>query len=83
MELSLVVLEDQHSKVRVGIYTNNTQRPASDIAYYMLQRWGKSENIFKELMDCFYLNYHPGYDIQVLGNSLWSKIQTSLSSREH
>jgi hypothetical protein len=66
MELRLVVLGDQHTKVRVGIYINNTHRPASDIAYYMLQRWGKSENIFKELMDRFYLNYHPGYDIQVL-----------------
>lgn len=66
MELRLVVFEDQHTKVRVGIYTNNTLRPATDIAYYMLQRWGKSENLFKELMDRFYLNYHPGYDIQVL-----------------
>ena len=32
----------------------------------MLQRWGKSENVFKELMSRFNLNYHPGYDIKEL-----------------
>lgn len=66
MKLRLVVFEDLGTGARVGIYTNNFSRPASDIAYYMLQRWGKSENLYKELMDRFYLNYHPGYDIQVL-----------------
>lgn len=66
MALRLVVFEDQASGARIGIYTNNTLRPASDIAYYMLQRWGKSENLYKELMARFYLNYHPGYDIEVL-----------------
>lgn len=68
MELRLVVFEDVNSGARVGIYTNNTVRPAYDIAYYMLQRWGKSENLYKELMERFYLNYHPGYDINVLEN---------------
>lgn len=66
MELRLVVFEDLSSGARIGIYTNNTSRPAGDIAYYMLQRWGKSENLFKELMARFYLNYHPGYDIEIL-----------------
>jgi hypothetical protein len=66
MELRLVVFEDQASGARVGIYTNNTSRPPSDIAYYMLQRWGKSENLYKELMARFYLDYHPGYDIEIL-----------------
>jgi hypothetical protein len=66
MELRLVVFEDQASGARIGIYTNNTSRPAGDIAYYMLQRWGKSENLYKELMARFYLNYHPGYDIEIL-----------------
>jgi len=61
-----VVFEDQASGARIGIYTNNTARPPSDIAYYMLQRWGKSENLFNELMARFYLNYHPGYDIEML-----------------
>ena len=32
----------------------------------MLQRWGKSENVYKELMAAFNLNYHPGYDIKEL-----------------
>jgi hypothetical protein len=32
----------------------------------MLQRWGKSENVYKEFMDIFNLNYHPGYDIKEL-----------------
>lgn len=66
MELRLVVIEDLANNVRIGIFTNNTSRPAGDIAYYMLQRWGKSENLFKELMSRFYLNYHPGYDIEIL-----------------
>ncbi len=66
MELRLVVIEDVETSDRVGIYTNDTTRCAGDIAYYMLQRWGKSENLYKELMDRFYLNYHPGYDIDVL-----------------
>lgn len=66
MELRLVVIQNIATGKRVGIYTNNTTRHASDIAYFMLQRWGNSENLFKELMDKFYLNYHPGYDIQEL-----------------
>lgn len=66
MELRLVVFEDQSSGARIGIYTNNNSRPAGDIAYFMLQRWGKSENLYKELMSRFYLNYHPGYDIEIL-----------------
>ncbi|GAB6145794.1 hypothetical protein [Desulfocicer niacini] len=32
----------------------------------MLNRWGKSENNFKELMARFNLNYHPGYDLKEL-----------------
>ena len=66
MELRLVVFEDQASGARIGIYTNHSSRPPSQIASYMLQRWGKSENLYKELMERFYLNYHPGYDIEVL-----------------
>lgn len=66
MQLRLVVLKDVESGKRLGIYTNNTTRLASDIAYYMLHRWGDSENFFKEMMARFNLNYHPGYDIQEL-----------------
>jgi hypothetical protein len=32
----------------------------------MLQRWGDSENFFKEMMARFNFNYHPGYDIREL-----------------
>jgi hypothetical protein len=32
----------------------------------MLQRWGDSENFFKEMTARFNLNYHPGYDIEEL-----------------
>ncbi|PXF52359.1 MAG: hypothetical protein C4B58_16670, partial [Deltaproteobacteria bacterium] len=66
MKLRLVVLKDVDTGKRLGIYTNNATKPASDIAYYMLQRWGKSENVYKELMATFNLNYHPGYDIKEL-----------------
>jgi hypothetical protein len=66
LELRLVVLKDADTGKRMGIYTNNTSKPAYDIAYYMLQRWGNSENVYKELMDFFNLNYHPGYDIKEL-----------------
>jgi len=68
MELRLVVLHDVDTGKRMGIYTNNTTKPACKIAYYMLQRWGKSENFFKETIERFYLNYHPGYDIKELEN---------------
>ncbi len=66
IELRLVVLKDVETGKRLGIYTNNMTKPAYDIAYYMLQRWGKSENVYKEFMDTFNLNYHPGYDIKEL-----------------
>jgi len=66
MTLRMVVIKDIETGKRVGIYTNNTSRPFYDIAYYMLQRWGDSENFFKEMMARFNLNYHPGYDIKEL-----------------
>ena len=66
IDLRLVVLKDVTSGKCIGIYTNNMTKPACAIAYYMLQRWGKSENVYKELMAAFNLNYHPGYDIKEL-----------------
>jgi hypothetical protein len=66
IELRLVVLKAPNTGKCLGVYTNNTSKPAHDIAYYMLQRWGKSENVYKELMATFNLNYHPGYDIKEL-----------------
>jgi hypothetical protein len=68
MELRLVVLQDLATGKRLGIYTNNSTRPAYDIAFYMLHRWGDSENFYKEMMARFNLNYHPGYDIRELEN---------------
>ncbi len=66
LQLRLVVIEDMASETRIGIYSNNNQKSAGDIAYYMLNRWGDSENLYKELMAKFNLNYHPGYDIEEL-----------------
>ncbi|MEA2084501.1 MAG: hypothetical protein U9O82_09720, partial [Thermodesulfobacteriota bacterium] len=66
MELRLVVLLDVATGKRMGIYTNNMSKPLYDTAYYMLQRWGKSENVYKEFMAAFNLDYHPGYDIKEL-----------------
>lgn len=66
MELRLVVLQDVATGKRLGIYTNNATRPAYDIGFYMLHRWGDSENFYKEMMARFNLNYHPGYDIREL-----------------
>ncbi len=66
--LRMVVLENAETGKRIPIYTNNTAKPLQDIAYHMLNRWGDSENFFKEMMARFNLNYHPGYDIKELEN---------------
>jgi len=66
IDLRLVVLENVDTGKRIGVYTCNSNRPAHDIGYYMLQRWGDSENFLKEMLDRFNLNYHPGYDINEL-----------------
>ena len=66
MELRLVVVRNKKTGKHVGIYTNNMAKPAHEIAWYMCQRWGKSENFFKETMAWFNLDYHPGYDIKEL-----------------
>ena len=66
LALRLIVLHDINTDKRIGIYTNNNAKSAGDIAYYMLSRWGDSENLYKELMAKFNVNYHPGYDIDEL-----------------
>lgn len=66
LELRLIVLQDLKSGKRLGIYTSNKVKSAGDIAYYMLSRWGDSENLYKELMAKFNINYHPGYDVDEL-----------------
>lgn len=68
MNLRLVVLENIETRKRVGIFTNNKNKPLHCIAQYMLSRWGDSENVFKKMMARFNLNYHPGYDIKELEN---------------
>jgi hypothetical protein len=67
-ELRLVVLMNADTGKRVGIYTSNWDRPAYMIALYMLERWGESENLFKEMKARFNLDYHPGYDLKELEN---------------
>lgn len=48
---------------RLSVFTCNKDREGWEIAYFMLNRWGKSENFFKEIMAIFNFNYHPGYAI--------------------
>ncbi len=48
---------------RLSVFTCNRDREKWEIAYFMLNRWGKSENFFKEIMAIFNFNYHPGYAI--------------------
>lgn len=66
MRLRMVVLENAETGKRIGIFSSNFDKPAWEIARHMLSRWGDSENVFKELMSRFNLNYHPGYDIKEL-----------------
>jgi len=68
INLRLVIIENIETGKRIGIYSNNKTKSASDIAFYMLNRWGDSENLYKEFMAKFNLNYHPGYDINELEN---------------
>ncbi len=48
---------------RLSVFTGNRDRQAWEIGYFMLNRWGKSENFFKEVMAIFNFDYHPGYAI--------------------
>ncbi|RLC14130.1 MAG: hypothetical protein DRH93_21085 [Deltaproteobacteria bacterium] len=48
---------------RLSVLTCDKLRPLWEIAYFMLNRWGKSENFFKEIMSIFNFNYQPGYAI--------------------
>lgn len=68
IELRMVVIENIETGKRVAIFTNNEEKPSYEIARYMLNRWGDSENVFKEMMKKINLNYHPGYDIKEIEN---------------
>ena len=65
-EVRMVVFKELDKGRPVAIYTSNYQKPAPDIAAYMLSRWGESENFFKEIMALYNFNYHPGYDLKEL-----------------
>lgn len=66
LELRMVVFKELKNGTPVAIYTSDQRRPAGDIAYYMLSRWGESENFFQEILSLYHFNYHPGYDIKAL-----------------
>lgn len=60
------VIDDTDGKEkgkRLSVLTSNKDREAWEIAYFMLNRWGKSENFFKEVAAIFNFDYHPGYAI--------------------
>ena len=65
-EVRMVVFKELDKDRPVAIYTSNHEKPAPDIAVYMLSRWGESENFFKEMMSLYNFNYHPGYDLKEL-----------------
>jgi transposase len=66
LRVRLVVFKELNDGAPIGIYTSDQKKPLGDIAYYMLCRWGESENFFKEIMSLYNFNYHPGYDIKEL-----------------
>jgi len=66
LKLRMVVFKEMDNGAPVALYTSDRKRPAVDIAYYMLSRWGESENFFQEILSLYNFNYHPGYDIKAL-----------------
>jgi transposase len=69
VNLRMVVIKEINEKTgkekgrRLSVLTCDKKRPSWEIAYFMLNRWGKSENFFKEIMSIFNFNYQPGYVI--------------------
>ena len=66
LDVRMVVFKEINTDKAMAIYTCNRKKSAGDIAYYMLSRWGESENFFKEIMALYNFNHHPGYDINEL-----------------
>jgi len=66
LEVRMVVFKELNNGTPIAIYTSDQEKPAGDIAYFMLHRWGESENFLKEIMSLYNFNYHPGYDIKEL-----------------
>ena len=57
----------EHGK-RLSVFTSNESLESWEIALCMLNRWGKSENFFKEIMSIYNFNYHPGYSSEEIEN---------------
>lgn len=66
LKVRMIVFKEIDNGTPIAIYTSDREKPAGDIAYYMLSRWGDSENFFKEITSLYNFNYHPGYDIKEL-----------------
>jgi hypothetical protein len=66
LQVRMVVFKELNNATPTAIYTSDPKNSAGDIAYYMLSRWGESENFFKEIMSLYNFNYHPGYDLRAL-----------------
>lgn len=66
LAVRMVVFKELTHGAPIAIYTSDEKKPAGDIVYYMLSRWGESENFFKEMLALYNFNYHPGYDIREL-----------------
>ena len=66
LEVRVVIFKELNNGKPIPIYTSNRTKPAGDIVYYMLNRWGDSENFLKEITSLYNFDYHPGYDIKAL-----------------
>ena len=66
LEVRVVIFKELENGEPIPVYTINRTKPAGDIAYYMLNRWGGSENFLKEITSLYNYDYHPGYDIKAL-----------------
>ena len=66
LEVRVVIFKELENGKPIPVYTSNRTKPAGDIAYYILNRWGDSENFLKEITSLYNFDYQPGYDIKVL-----------------
>ena len=66
LEVRAVIFKELDDGEPIPVLTSNRIKPAGDIAYYMLNRWGDSENFLKEIQSLYNFNHHPGYEIKAL-----------------
>jgi len=64
-ELRRVVMQNMHTNQRFSVlcWDADLQLSLQDIAYGMLNRWGKSENTFKHIQERHPYHYHPGFSV--------------------